>query len=132
MTTNVRRLIERLFNRQDLRRASEASQGWQAIDDSIKLSGWSPERRVVVLRRRIKNDGAHTAKKGRKGDNEAGQMVLALPHAKVLDNAQLWESPALLSRARAPAPCRRWGNFPGACLPYPRMHRAGVRCTTRR
>ena len=57
-TSNVKRLIERLFNRQDWSRATDASQGWQAIEDSIKLSGWSRERRVVVLRRRIKNDVA--------------------------------------------------------------------------
>jgi len=36
------------------------SQGWQAIEDSIKLSGWSKSRRVVVLRRRIKRDIALT------------------------------------------------------------------------
>ena len=53
-TANVKRLIERLFNRQDWTQASEASQGWQAIEDHLRLSGWSKERRVVVLRRRIK------------------------------------------------------------------------------
>ena len=73
-TTNVKRLIERLFNRHEWSRATEASQGWQAIEDNIKLSGWSRERSVVVLRRRIKNDVALTAKKGRKGNSETGQM----------------------------------------------------------
>ena len=98
-TINVKRLIERLFNRQDWSRATEASQGWQAIEDSIKLSGWSRERRVVVLRRRIKNDVALTAGKGRKGKakGEGRQMVLALPHDEVLDNAQLWEYTVLVT-----------------------------------
>ena len=32
-TSNVKRLIERLFNRQDWSRATESSQGWQAIED---------------------------------------------------------------------------------------------------
>jgi len=73
-TDNVKRLIERLFRREDWSRASDASQGWQAIEDSIKLSGWSEARRVVVLRRRIKHDIAVTAKR------DDGQKVLALPH----------------------------------------------------
>ena len=51
-----------LFRREDWSRASEATQGWQAIEDSIRLSGWSKTRRVVVLRRRIKHDVALTAK----------------------------------------------------------------------
>ena len=51
-TANLKRLIERLFTRDDWTRATEASQGWQAIEDSLKLIGWSRARRVVVLRRR--------------------------------------------------------------------------------
>jgi hypothetical protein len=43
-----------LFKCEDWTRATETSQGWQAIEDSIKLSGWSKARRVVVPRRRIK------------------------------------------------------------------------------
>lgn len=90
-TANVKRLIERLFTRQDWTRASEASQGWQAIEDSLKLIGWSRARRVVVLRRRIKNDLALTVKKrGRRGKSEPGQMVLALAADEVQDSAQMW------------------------------------------
>ncbi|MDE2394121.1 MAG: IS1380 family transposase [Burkholderiales bacterium] len=89
-TANVKRLIERLFRRDDWTRASEASQGWQAIEDKLRLSGWSKARRVVVLRRRIKNDIALTAK--RHGKQEANeQLVLALPHDEVQDSAQAWE-----------------------------------------
>ncbi len=97
-TANVKRLIERLFTRSDWTRATEASQGWQAIEDSLKLVGWSRARRVVVLRRRIKNDLALTAKKkGRKGKIEPGQLVLALPHDEVQDNAQMWEYTVLVT-----------------------------------
>jgi hypothetical protein len=103
-TANVKRLIERLFSRQDWSRATEASQGWQAVEDRIKLSGWSRERRVVVLRRRIKNDVALTAGKGRKGRDkgkgEGRQMVLALPHDEVLDAAQLWEYTVLVTNVQ--------------------------------
>jgi hypothetical protein len=52
-TANLKRLIERQFSGRGWTRASEASQGWQAIDDSLQLSGWSNKRRVVVLRRLI-------------------------------------------------------------------------------
>jgi hypothetical protein len=87
-TANVKRLIERLFAREDWTRATEASQGWQAIEDELRLSGWSKARRVVVLRRRIKHDIALTAK----GKNDRDdQLVLALPYDEVQDNAQLWE-----------------------------------------
>ncbi|MGL6108920.1 MAG: IS1380 family transposase [Rubrivivax sp.] len=97
-TANVKRLIERLFTREDWTRATEASQGWQATEDSLKLVGWSKARRVVVLRRRIKNDLVLTAKKkGRKRKSEPGQLVLALPVDEVQDNAQMWEYTVLVT-----------------------------------
>lgn len=46
-TANVKRLIERLFRREDWSQANATTQGWQAIEDSIRLSGWSKTRRVV-------------------------------------------------------------------------------------
>ncbi len=95
-TANVKRLIERLFRRQDWTCATEASCGWQAIEDELRLSGWSKTRRVVVLRRRIRHDVALTAaKRGRCGHDE--QFVLALPHDEVQDNAQLWEYTVLVT-----------------------------------
>jgi hypothetical protein len=53
------------------------TQGWQTIEDSIRLTGWSKARRVVVLRRRIKQDIAVTAKR------DDGQMVLVRISANV-------------------------------------------------
>ena len=77
-TANVKRLIERLFRREDWTRATEASQGWQAIEDELRLSGWSKARRVVVLRRRIKHDIALTAKKrGKRNDERAARAGAA-------------------------------------------------------
>ena len=101
-TANVKRLIERLFKSEDWSRASEASQGWQSIEDSIKLSGWSKARRVVVLRRRIKQDIALTATKSgiKSADNSRHeQLVLALPFDEVQDNAQMWEYTVLVTNA---------------------------------
>ncbi|MCO5122379.1 MAG: IS1380 family transposase [Rhizobacter sp.] len=97
-TANVKRLIERLFRREDWTRATEASQGWQAIEDELRLSGWSRARRVVVLRRRIKRDIALTAqRRGQAGNHK--QLVLALAHDEVQDSAQLWEYTVLATNA---------------------------------
>jgi hypothetical protein len=98
-TANVKRLIERLFRREDWTHATQASQGWQAIDDELRLSGWSKARRVVVLRRRIKHDIALTGKK--RGPHEANeQLVLALPHDDVQDHAQVWEYTVLATNVQ--------------------------------
>jgi hypothetical protein len=92
-TRNVKRLIERLFVREDWTRANDSTQGWQAIEERLRLSGWSQTRRVVVLRRRIKHDVALTA------DRQEGQLVLALAHDEVQDGAQLWEYTVLVTNA---------------------------------
>jgi len=92
-TKNVKRLIERLFAREDWTRASDSTQGWQAIEEQLKLSGWSKARRVIVLRRQIKQDIAMTAQ------HEQRQMVLALPHDGIEESAQVWEYTVLVSNA---------------------------------
>jgi len=94
-TANVKRLIERLFGRQDWTAATDASGGWQAIEDELRLSGWSKARRVVVLRRRLRHDVALTAARCGRGHDE--QFVLALPHDQVQDSAQLWEYTVLVT-----------------------------------
>lgn len=55
--------------------------------------GWSRARRVVVLRRRIRHDVALQTRTAN------GQMVLALPHDEVQDNARLWEYTVLVTNA---------------------------------
>lgn len=97
-TANVKRLIERLFNRQDWTAANEASQGWQAIEDKVRLAGWSKERRVVVLRRRIKRDVALT-----RGGKEGQQQVLALGWDAVQEDGQARGRPS--PSARRTRPC---------------------------
>lgn len=56
-TSNVKRLIERLFSRGDW---VDAGQGWEGIESQLRLTGWTRARRVVVLRRRLKGDVAFT------------------------------------------------------------------------
>jgi hypothetical protein len=52
-TSNVKRLIERQWRRHDW---CDVGQGWQACDDSLTLSGWTQARRVIVMRRAIKDN----------------------------------------------------------------------------
>lgn len=51
LTKGVRSLIERLFNEPQWQ---PAGQGWEGVESELRLSGWSRHRRVVVLRRRIR------------------------------------------------------------------------------
>jgi hypothetical protein len=53
LTSNVKRLIER-FSYQD--EWTETGQGWQAKESTLRLTGWSRQRRVIILRRRVKAD----------------------------------------------------------------------------
>ena len=52
LTRNVRKLIERMFVRKDW---VEAGKGWEAVAARLQLSGWTRERQVVVLRRKVKD-----------------------------------------------------------------------------
>ena len=53
LTKNVKRYIEKLFWEQDW---CKAGQGWESRDGKLTLSGWSRERRVVVLRRALQGE----------------------------------------------------------------------------
>ena len=86
-TSKVKRLLERLFLRCDWSKATEMSQGYEAIEDSLQLSGWSRARRVVMLRRRARNDLAIT----RPGADRTTQLTLALPSDGELCAPLAWE-----------------------------------------
>lgn len=51
LTANVKRLITRLMGE---RTWDDAGQGWQGKAALLRLEGWSRHRRVIVLRRRLK------------------------------------------------------------------------------
>jgi hypothetical protein len=51
--SSTRRLVERLMRGRDW---VNAGQGWQGAEATLRLSGWSRERRVIVMRRRIKKE----------------------------------------------------------------------------
>ena len=51
-TPGVKQLIERLWSRHDWQ---NVGQGDQAVETELKLSSWSRARRVVVLRRAVRD-----------------------------------------------------------------------------
>ena len=52
----VQRLFARHFNSQNWTEPEVCNQGWSAMEDTIKLSGWQQARRVMLLRRPLKVD----------------------------------------------------------------------------
>jgi hypothetical protein len=81
---NVKRLIERQFRRADW---VDAGQCWQACEDSLTLTGWTCARRVIVMRRAVKDTVITAAappkragkKATKKGVQVAAQLALYLP-----------------------------------------------------
>src|SRR5271154_1632092 len=51
LTANVRRAIERLSRQSEW---VDSGQGGQAKETQVRLKGWSRQRRIIVLRRRVK------------------------------------------------------------------------------
>lgn len=57
-TANVKKLIQRLLGKDGW---VEAGQQWQGLSTELQLSGWSKARRVVVLRRPLRQQGTGEA-----------------------------------------------------------------------
>lgn len=93
-TKNVQRLLARQFGRTDWSRPD--TQGCQAVEDWLQLNGWSVKRRVVIVRKRIKDDIA------REPPGEGEQLRLALPDMSPLDAQQMWEYTVLVTDVKYP------------------------------
>jgi len=78
-SANVKKLLGQLFRKEEW---VEAGQQWEGREDVLRLSGWSRERRVVVLRRPLKSkpaseiEGEDKKKSKRKTSK---QLTLDLP-----------------------------------------------------
>lgn len=59
LTKNVKGLIRKRFGDAGW---ADAGQGWEGVDDELKLTGWSRSRRVVVLRRKLMGEVLLTGK----------------------------------------------------------------------
>jgi hypothetical protein len=93
-TANVQRLVKRQFERQDWSRPD--SQGCQVVEDHLQLLGWSKQRRVVVVRQRIKGGIARE----RRVDGK--QLKLDLVGASVHEGERLWDYAVLVTDVSYP------------------------------
>lgn len=86
LTKNVKSLIERTFMKGGW---CDAGQGWQGKTETLRLMGWSRHRRVVVLRRRLKDSVVA-------GLREASDQ-LRLSFAEIEGDAELYEYAVLVT-----------------------------------
>lgn len=85
-TAGVKRLIERQWRQGDWQRVS---QGFEAVEGELQLAGWSRARRVVVLRRRVKDSLA--------AETNGGEQQQALHFVDSTDKVKLWEYAVLVT-----------------------------------
>jgi DDE family transposase len=90
LTKNVKILIERTFLKGGW---SDAGQGWQGKSDTLRLVGWSRQRRVIVLRRRLKESVVADARE------EPNQLRLRF--AEIEDDTQIYEYAVLVTSLEA-------------------------------
>ena len=85
-TTRVQRHIAGLFGRTDW---APAGGGWQGLSSELQLTGWSRKRRVVVLRRVIRESLAITAEGDARGQGELFATMEVLRASDVYEYAVL-------------------------------------------
>jgi hypothetical protein len=86
MTTKVKRSLERAMQQADW---SDAGQGWQGKETSLRLSGWSRHRRIILLRRKLARDLALT--------EQTNPAQRRLGFAEVGPDQAVWEYAALVT-----------------------------------
>src|SRR6201998_105665 len=84
MTANVKRSLERAMQQSDW---ADAGQGWQGKETSLRLSGWSRQRRIVLLRRKLARNLAIT--------DHTHPTQARLGFAEVGPDKAVWEYAAL-------------------------------------
>jgi hypothetical protein len=86
LTLNVQRAVQRAMRQSDW---TDAGQGWQGKETTLRLHGWSRQRRIILLRRKTDRDQTAT----KHVDTE--QLLLGFGVAEA-DN-ELWEYAALVT-----------------------------------
>jgi len=89
-TTGVKRLIERLWRHTDWQ---DMGDGYHVAETRLQLSGWEQDRRVIVVRRAVRQSLAVEAKKAGK---TKGQQTLQFAN---LDAGKLWEYAVLVTNS---------------------------------
>ena len=90
-TSGVKQLIERHWSRQDWQ---DVGQGCQAVETELTLSGWSRARRVVVLRRAVKETLIAESEVSKRTKRQR-----KLQFAEPLQPVKLWEYTVLVTNA---------------------------------
>lgn len=90
-TPGVKRLIERLWSRHDWQ---DVGRGDQAVETELKLSSWSRARRVVVLRRAVKDTLVAEPPTGKRQKRQQ-----SLQFVDPLQPVKLWEYTVLITNA---------------------------------
>jgi hypothetical protein len=86
MTLNVKRSLERAMQQSDW---ADAGQGWQGKETTLRLVGWSRQRRIVLLRRKLSRDLAISS--------HGNPAQPRLGFAEVGPDKELWEYAALVT-----------------------------------
>jgi hypothetical protein len=86
MTANVNRSLDRAMGHSDW---TDAGQGWQGKETTLRLVGWSRQRRIILLRRKLGRDLAITDR-----TNPAQKW---LGFAEIGPDKELWEYAALVT-----------------------------------
>lgn len=86
LSKGTRTLIERLMRGRDW---IDAGQGWQGAESTLRLSGWSRARRVIVLRRQVKKEVAIMSQ------NQAGPKQISF--AELSDDVTVYEYSVLIT-----------------------------------
>jgi len=91
-SAGVKRLIERLWGRSNWQ---DVGGGYYAVQARLTLLGWRHARRVVVVRRAVRQ--SMVVEKKKRGKREPGQQLLQF--ANSLDSAKLWEYAVLVTHS---------------------------------
>jgi hypothetical protein len=86
MTANVKRSLERAMQQSDW---ADAGQGWQGKETSLRLTGWSRHRRIILLRRKLARDLAIA--------DTANPGQLRLGFTEIGPDKCVWEYAALVT-----------------------------------
>jgi hypothetical protein len=90
LTKGVKRAIERAMGEQDWQ---DAGAGWHGKDSTLRLMGWSRQRRVVMLRRRVARSLALAER------DASGQLRLGF--AEIDGGREVWEYAVLVTSLTA-------------------------------
>jgi hypothetical protein len=86
MTVNVQRALQRAMRQSDW---TNAGQGWQGKETTLRLQGWSRQRRIILLRRKLPRERAITDRAN------PAQPLLGFGEAEA--DKELWEYAALVT-----------------------------------